>query len=74
MAADDVRAQVHDAFYSLLIDKVRDDPYPSTTMLDLIEQHVHEDQLGAYADVLLDKVSGDRFPSLDMLRRLARLT
>jgi hypothetical protein len=73
MANGDVRAQIHDAFYGLLIDRIGQDRYPSSTMMDLVEQGMSEEQLGAYADVLLDKIASDRFPSMDMLRRLSRL-
>lgn len=71
--SDDVRSQIHDALYSSLIDKIRNDRYPSTTMMNAVEAGMTEQQLADYADALLEKVDGDQFPSLDLMRRLAAL-
>ncbi|MDT4906514.1 MAG: hypothetical protein QOH52_4530 [Pseudonocardiales bacterium] len=70
---DDVRAQLHDALYRMLIDKVRHDRYPSATMMNMVEAGLDERRLRAYAQVLLDKVGDDQFPSIDMLKRLTNL-
>jgi hypothetical protein len=71
---DTIQARVHQAVFGFLIDQIRTDPFPSTTMMDIVETGMGEDDVEAYADVLLEKVSGDRFPSLDMVNRLLRLT
>lgn len=71
--SDDVRSQIHDALYSSLIDKIRNDTYPSTTMMNAVEEGMNEDQLADYADALLEKVHNDQFPSIDLMRRLAAL-
>ncbi|HEY3531277.1 MAG TPA: hypothetical protein VGK78_19195 [Nocardioides sp.] len=63
---DDLHRQILD----LLLDKVRDDPYPSTTHLDLIEQIIRDDETDEYASILMERVSGEHYPSLDILRRL----
>jgi hypothetical protein len=70
---DNVRRQVHEALYGLLIDKIRSDHYPSATMMNMVEQGMDERQFRAYAAVLLEKVAADRFPSIDMLKRLIQL-
>jgi hypothetical protein len=70
---DDVRSQVRDAVYGTLIDKVRADRYPSSTMMNMVEAGLDERYLRAYAQVLLDKVADDQYPSLDMLKRLMNL-
>ena len=55
---------------TMLLDHVRDDPYPSTTMLDMIERLLQPDDVDDYTGILIDKVSQDSFPSMDQLRRL----
>ena len=61
---------LHARILDLLLDKVRQDPFPSSTMLDMIEGMLGSDDVDRYAAVLLDKVSQDTFPSLDHLHRL----
>ena len=72
--SDDVRSQIQDALYSSLIDKIRNDTYPSTTMMDAVEDGMNDDQLADYAEALLEKVQNDQYPSIDLMRRLAALT
>jgi len=67
---DDRGLDLHAEILGVLLDKVRQDPYPSTTHLDLIEQMIHADEVEEYASALLDKVRGENYPSLDHLRRL----
>lgn len=64
---------VRDHLLALLLEKVSQDQYPSSTMMDLIEQMLPPEQLSDYARVLLEKIQDDRFPSLDMVRRLSAL-
>ena len=66
---DDTRAQL----FQLLLDKVDEDPYPSVTMLDMIEEIVSPDEMPAYAEVLMSKVRGEQFPSMSMIRRVMAL-
>lgn len=66
--------QVRRDMVQLLLEKVEADPYPSVTMMDLVEQMLGVDERAAYAAVLMDKIRGDRFPSLDMLVRVRNLT
>jgi len=49
------------------------DPYPSTTMLGMVESILRPEEVPEYAEVLLDKVRADRFPSIPMLARLKNL-
>ena len=67
---DDLHTQVLET----LMDKVRTDPFPSTTHLDMVEQMLRDEDKDDYAQALLEKVQGDAFPSLDHLRRLQGLT
>lgn len=69
--SSDLHTQVRD----LLLDKVRSDPYPSTTHLDMLEAMLEgDDDREVYAEVLMDKVRDEAFPSLDHLRRLQSLS
>jgi hypothetical protein len=65
---NDLHAQIVDLF----LDKVRDDPYPSTTHLDMLETMLRDDDVEPYTDALMEKVRGDTFPSNDHLKRLMK--
>jgi hypothetical protein len=58
----------------LLLDKVEQDNYPSSTMLDLIEHLGAPEDLEEYAEVLMAKIEGENYPSNALIRRLAALT
>jgi hypothetical protein len=66
---DDARAEL----VATLLQKVRDDPYPSSTMLDLIEELLTPEETPAYVVFLQDRLREDRFPSIPMLKRLTAL-
>ena len=53
-----------------LLQRVRDDHYPSATMLDMIEAVLRRDEVDEYTDVLFGKVIDQMYPSTDLLRRL----
>jgi len=57
----------------LLLEKVDADPYPSSTMMDIIEDLLGPDEVAAYARVLMAKIRADQFPSLDLINRVAAL-
>jgi len=65
---------IRDAVLDLLLDKVREDRYPSPTMLDDIERLLTPWRRDDYAEVLLEKVREDRYPSHAMIERLLRLS
>jgi hypothetical protein len=69
----DTATKLHREVMQVLLEKVEEDPYPSTTMLDMIEQMLRPDD-EAYAEILLDKIRGDRFPSIGMLARVNAFT
>ncbi len=68
--SEGVRRQMLD----LLLAKVEEDTYPSSTMLDLIELLVTPDEILEYAEILMAKVQGDTYPSNSLIRRLVALT
>ena len=60
-------------FTQTLLEKVREDRYPSTTQLTLIEETIPQEMVGDYIAVLMEKVSQDTVPSIPMLRRIQRV-
>ena len=65
-----VREQVLD----MLMDKIRQDRYPSSTMMDDVERLLTPWRRQDYARVLLEKIRKDRYPSRSMIERLIRLS
>ena len=57
-----------------LMRRVAEDPYPSTTMMDTIEELLTPEDVGAYAKVLLQHIENDQFPSTSMIDRLRDLS
>jgi hypothetical protein len=69
VSQDDARAQL----VATLLQKVQDDLYPSTTMLDLIEQLLTPEEMPTYVVFLQDKIRSEQYPSMPLLMRLAEL-
>ena len=67
------RLNVHDAFYAMLLDNVAADHYPSSKMLDILENTMLGYEREEFARILLEKVSADRYPSIPLIERIARL-
>ena len=65
----DVRAEL----LSYLMSKVEDDPYPSITMMDTIEELLTPDDVPDYARLLMSKMADERFPSVSMIDRIQQL-
>ena len=64
---------VRSRLLAALMDKVREDTYPSSTMLDTIEELLTPDDVDDYTDLLLSKIEDDQFPSIPMISRLRDL-
>jgi hypothetical protein len=58
----------------LLLNKVRQERYPSATELSLIEQIIPPQLLPRYIDVLVEKIVQDDRPSISLMHRLDRVT
>ena len=56
-----------------LLRKVSEDTYPSSTMMDTIEELLQPDEVSAYTDVLLSHIENDTSPSTPMIARLRNL-
>jgi hypothetical protein len=61
------------ALAGILLEKVRDERYPSTTQMTIIEQVLPPQLLSRYVEVLLEKVAQDNQPSIPMLQRIQRV-
>lgn len=66
---DDARAEL----VATLLEKVKEDPYPSTTMLDMIEELLTDEEIPAYVVFLQERLRSDRFPSIPLMKRLKDL-
>jgi hypothetical protein len=65
---------IQQRYVNLLLDRVREDVFPSPTQMDLLEATVRDpNQLVEYMEALMDKVEATRFPSISMLRRIQRI-
>ena len=56
-----------------LMEKVRNDRYPSATQLSIIEEVIPREMVPDYLEILIDKVSQDSVPSIPMLQRISRV-
>jgi hypothetical protein len=66
---------LRERYVQILLDRIRAEPYPSYTQMDLLEATVTSpDQLAEYLEALMEKVETTRFPSLTMMRRIQRIT
>ena len=65
--------EIRSALVEHLIERVSQDTYPSTTMLDLIEESMGPDHVGDYAQALMDKIEQDQYPSFALINRVRAL-
>jgi hypothetical protein len=68
------RLEARAVLAGVLLKRVREDRYPSSTEMDMIEQVIPPQLLPRYVEVLLDKIAQDDRPSISMLHRLDRVT
>jgi hypothetical protein len=61
------------ALAGVLLEKVRQERYPSSTQMDIIEQVLPSPLLSRYVEILLEKVAQDDRPSIPMIQRIQRL-
>jgi hypothetical protein len=66
---DDARTEL----IATLLEKVQNDQYPSSTMLDLIEELLTPEETPTYVVFLQDRIRSERYPSIPLLKRLSAL-
>jgi hypothetical protein len=57
----------------MLLKRVREERYPSSTELSLIEEIIPPQLLPRYVDLLLDKLAQESRPSISMIHRVNRV-
>ena len=57
----------------MLLKRVREDRYPSTTHMALIEEIIPPQLLPRYVEILLEKIAQDDRPSISLIHRLQRV-
>ena len=67
-------SQLRDRYLLTLMERVREDPYPSSAHMDLIESLMPVDDMDTYLEILMEKIEGERYPSIAMLERIQRLS
>lgn len=70
---DHGETDAREALLSLLLQKVKEDTYPSSTMLDLIEDLVTPADIASYVGVLMEKIHNDTYPSSSLMQRAVRM-
>jgi hypothetical protein len=58
---------------NLLLQRIRQDQYPSATEMQLLESIIPQSMVSEYLDVLLEKVQADTWPSIPMMQRIIRI-
>ena len=67
-------ASAHDRYIELLLERVRDDRYPSGELMDRLEAGIaRPEHAQQYFELLMEKAGESRFPSKQMLDRIERL-
>jgi hypothetical protein len=70
MPQQDTREQTRAALLRSLMRKLEADPYPSSTMMDMVEELLTPDDVEPYVKLLLERIDNDNFPSISMLGRV----
>jgi hypothetical protein len=64
-------AELRERVATRLLNEIQETKFPSTTMLNRVEQTLDDPQaLAAYTETLIEKVEATRFPSVDLLNRI----
>jgi hypothetical protein len=66
--------EARNAVTRLLIERVRQDKYPSATHMDLIEETIPPWLMRDYLNVLLEKLATDNWPSIPLMHRVAKIS
>lgn len=66
--------QVRRELLDALMEKVESDPYPSSTVLNIIESILTDDERGTYVESLLARIRANSYPSVTLVRRVNRMS
>jgi hypothetical protein len=67
------RLEARAVLAGMLLKRVKEDRYPSSTEMSLIEEIIPPQLLPRYVEVLLDKMAQESRPSISMIHRLSRV-
>jgi hypothetical protein len=65
--------ELHERVADALLDRIRNEPYPSVTYMDMFETAASPRQLVEYTLHLMERIESDSHPSIPMMRRVQRL-
>lgn len=68
------REQAQTAMANLLLERVRQDRYPSTVHMELLELTLPPSLRRDYVNILLEKVVSENHPSIPMMQRIIRIS
>ena len=66
--------QAHDRYMRVLLDRIKEDRYPSGELMDRVEILLDREHVDEYLDTLFEKVEAVHYPSKQLLDRIARWT
>ncbi len=64
---------LQERYAEMLLDRIRSDPYPSATHMNMFESIAEPRQLVQYVVDLMEKIESERNPSIPMMQRVQRL-
>jgi hypothetical protein len=57
----------------MLMDKIRNDRYPSVTQMSIVEASLPRELIPDYLELLIEKAAQDHIPSVPLLQRISRI-
>ena len=61
---------IQERFAEVLLERIRNDRYPSSTHMTMLEQSASPEVLAEYLVHLMDRVAEEPHPSIPMLKRI----
>ena len=64
---------IQERFAQVLLERIRNDQYPSSTHMTMLEQSASPEVLVEYLVHLMDRIAEEQHPSISMMARVERL-
>jgi hypothetical protein len=64
---------IQERFAEVLLERIRNDRYPSTTQMSMLEQSASPEVLAEYLVHLMDRIAEEPHPSISMMHRVQSL-
>ena len=64
---------IQERFAEVLLEKIRNDQYPSSTHMSMLEASASPRVLGAYLAHLMERIEDEPYPSISMMKRIQSL-